>query len=393
MSASQLSVRLSDVRYTEQDLDRQMERNSHSVLSDGGNESPVSVRDARRLFESLSVSNLEPSAIVRESATLTPLERTPAAGPISTPDTKRKKPETPPKKPVASPRLSSSPFATGKRSCDSNQKGQRSPGKSIDDVNSVVSIISASQEVNNSSSGPKAKSKAKSLKQVLKRSITTGPGEKADSSSGEPSGAVGGTAAFENKLSSATWKLFKGRNMEKNKKGTTAEHNSSNGSSGTNKNAKEDSKCEKGDESLSPSSAKKNSSPNVRKGDFETPSPSKSPPSTPSSTQSSPSYTTKHSHRVPFRRSFSARVLTRTNQDNAVLGTLKRGGKERSSERGLAEAESGPISPRVIEDKELKLNMSKGKRMNVTVSKVTVICASLATAGVLLQFGALFVLL
>lgn len=358
MSASPLIVRLSDVRYIEQELDRLMEKQNHS---NGGKESSISVKDARQRFEQFTVPNSAPNTLVRESAKPTHLDRT-SAGSQAFSSLPKKKPIKKPV-PVSIPKDGSSSVAGGRKSSESNQKGQSSPEKSCDDVVSSVSNKSVSQEVSSSSSGAKAKFKNKSLKQVLRRNISSG----ADNSS-EPSSAVGGTATTDSKLTSATKKLFKRKipSMEKNKVGAIAEHTTYNGSDSTN-NAKENSKCGQGDETMgsqSPGSSKKKGSPLLNDKQRASPSsPSRSHPSSPSSIHSSASTTSKQGgHVVPFVKSFSDRILTCPREEDAVYGTLKRrGGKEKGSEKGEVAEYSRPASPRVIEDKELKLTISKGK--------------------------------
>lgn len=325
--------------------------------SNRGNESPMSVRDARRRFEQLSTSNSSLSSPTKT----TPTHRgsTPAAVPARPP-----RPQRPPlKKAITSPGDFSTSAAVGGKNVDSiTNKGQRSQGQSCDASRSVVKT--ASQEVSSTNNGGKTKFKGKSLKQAFKRGISSvassSGGDKA--ASGEPSSVVGGTGASaensDRKLSS-TKKLFKRKSMEKNKVDGVAEHASSNGSRNTNT----DSKGGKGEEaSLCPTSDHKKVSPLPRERlkATEPSSPTRSKPSSPTTSSSSSSPIARPGG-VPFKRSFSDKVLVSPNQESAVHTTLRREGEERGSGREKIIGGSRPTSPRVIEDKELKLDLSEGK--------------------------------
>ena len=308
MSADPLSIRLSDVRHADRGMS-----SSKSPSSCSSMESSLSVSDARKRFEQLSASTSQV--------------------PLST--TKPPRPNKPPVKKARS-------IAVVHSTSDNRiHKGQRSP----DHTNNACSIEYAGnssirktstpeQEVDKAvgHSDSKEKLKAKALKKSSGNS-TASSMDKTGSRPGTPGSGSEGGAAGESGSRKLSIKLFKRITTEKGKADSTGEGRSGGG-------ARVDSSA------MSPSSSRKRlgrlrtqESGTSSKGSTPTTSPTRSP-----------------KDKQLRRRSFSDQVLVSPNHEVIVHTTLKREASEAKITGGAR-----PSSPRVIEDKELKINLTEGE--------------------------------
>ena len=309
MSVDPLSVRYSDVRHADQDLDMS------SFHKSPNSSSSFSVSDARRRYEQLSVSTTQVGA--------KPL------------------PVRPPPRPSKAPVQQSRSISTGMGHSTSDNRihrGQRSPDHAVTSPlgNSRKAITTPDQEVKHSvmNNGEKSKSKGLKLKGSVSSNMDKTSGSRPDTP-GSDSGATGTGDSTGKKLTSATKKLFKRISMEKGKVEGTREHASTNGSKGDSP-------------SMSPSSSRKKATKEkVKAQNAGSSSPATSP-------------TKAHPGDLKFRRSFSDQVLASPNQEVAVHTTLKREGQDGNS-GGKIVGGIRPTSPRVIEDKELKINLTEGE--------------------------------
>lgn len=302
MSAD-LTVRYSDVMQAERDFNN---LTRSAATSSDYSDSTMSVRDARKRFEQMSSS----------ATTTTPnYKRSEAAVSRETPVPARPPPPKPLKK------RSSEPVMRSHSTCaTSNSRVQSSSNQSADGASAVEETA---QDVSNGS--PKAK--AKGLKPSLKKAHSVRPGDLASTSSEASSSDTKSPVGV-------TKKLFK--RMSSSEKGKLDSTAASNGSA-------------KGkNEETSQNSPTSISSPSHRK--FSSPLALKKKRTSASSSSSSQPSPLPDSH----RKSFSNKVLAST-EERRVQASLK------EEDQGKVVGGHRPTTPRVIEDGELKLNLTEGE--------------------------------
>lgn len=299
MSQDPLRVRLSDVRHADEDIE--MSKSSNKSI-----ESSMSVSDARKRFEQLSASVSQPQ--------LPPI-----------PKPRSNRPPVRHSRSVSSgmsQSISDNKIHRGQSSPDHHSAVTSPPGNNRKDKQK--------QEVNCTSNREKSK-----LKDTNKGKSS---GSMDKGSSGRPetpgseSGATGTGEGISRKFSSAKNKLLKLKSTDKGKMDSTAEN----------------SKSKMDSPASSPSSKRKLVKGRLKKVDSGDGSGSKAatPVGSPTRRKETPEMR---------RRSFSDQVLASPNQEIPVHITLKRNGS------GKIVGGSRPTSPRVIEDKELKINLTEGE--------------------------------
>lgn len=319
MSAD-LSVRYSDVMMQAERDYKNLTKSTSSGSS--YNDSTLSVRDARKRFEQLSSSTTvaTPSYKKSEAGGSPPaLKKATGVPPRPAP------PSRPLKKRATDSELHSL------KTTDDKSKGQSaakpSAKSSKEDV--VGKVEAASDQDACSSDSPKPKTR--NFKPPVKKSQSTmSAAAAASNTSGTSSG--GASEAAASPTSSISKKLFK---RKSNKDISTVD---SNANGRTNNKA-------------SPASSPVHESPNAARkrrnqvaSSNQASSPSTEKPSTP--------VASKHG-RASLQKSFSDKVLL--SGDRSVQASLK------DDDRGKVVGGEKPTAPRVIEDGELKLNLTKGK--------------------------------
>lgn len=307
MSAG-LSVRYSDVMQADRELDTPTNNNY--------DDSTLSVRDARRRFEQLS-SPTSPQPIAGQ-------RRSEGGLAFSSPKTTGTPPRPPPPRPLkkraTDPEISTLSTNTTKTTTKAptpTPRGQRSS-------------LSASTIAETGIDSSKSKGKTQS---ATKASLRKANSVKADENTESRSASPGSS---DSKKPASSKKLFKKMNLEKGpKEATSGSEPATNGSA--NGRTKGDSSS-----TSSPSHKKASLSPLASmKKKLSSETKSNSQPSPPSSGGGK-----------SLTKSFSDKVLA--------------SGEERSVRASLKDEEEGKVigrstSPRVIEDGELKLNLTQGK--------------------------------
>lgn len=288
------------------------------------NDSTMSVTDARRRFEQLSSPPPASAPTHRRSepAVHASKERSEAA--ISK-DNKPARPPRPLMKRASDPAVPANPTRTPRGQSAANQNAL------LEETDS--SETRSSQDVSGDSPKPKAKIFSKSL---LRKSHSVKPTDLVTTSSEAETTA--------SKISSASKKIFKRKSFEKSKmeglaatNGSTKARTTKNGEASSNSPTSSPTRSK-----FSPLSSKK-----------KRPSGSSSNSSQPSSPLAKKASTDKPAAEktASLSKSLSDKVLTST-EERFVQATLK--------EEDKLVGGSRPSTPRVIEDGELKLNLTEG---------------------------------
>lgn len=310
--STDLTVRYSDVMQAERDFNN---LTRSSTTSPDYSDSTLSVRDARKRFEQMSSSTVAAPSYKRNEG-ITSKEAPPAY--------KVRPPPPPPPNPLKK-RLSE-PVIRSQSTCSSPRVQSSSNQSAI-----------AAKETDSSDVGGSPKTKAKSSKPFLKKAHSVRPGDLASTTSSEAN-----SSSSDKLSSSATKKLFKRMSSDKGKMDSTSDPAASNGSAKgrTSKNGE-----------ASQNSPTSTSSPTHKK--FTSPlSLKKKRPSASSSNSSQPSPLADKP--ATPKRSFSTTVLAST-EERSVQASLK------EDDGGKVVGGSKPTAPRVIQDGELKLNLTEGK--------------------------------
>ena len=310
MSAD-LTVRYSEVMQAEKDFNNLTRSSTASEYSD----STLSVRDARKRFEQLSSSTTVTSTPTPSYRKSEPVSSTPSKGP-----TPSRPP--PPTRPLKKRATDSSLLLN---TIDSS-KGQSAGSPSADKV-----LEGAGDRNSQDACGDSPKPKARGFKPSLKKS---------HSAMSTADKQVGGGSPASS-LSSATKKLFK----RKSGKGENAVSTSDSANGRTNSKSPEATPMASSPVQGSPMLSKK-------KKQHSTAS-SSSACSTPTGEGASFPLSDKPG-KAGLQKSFSDKVLVET-EGRSVQASLN------EDDRGKVVGGHKPTAPRVIEDGELKLNLSESK--------------------------------